>query len=79
MEVAQKVESCWRSFLVAGQLEFEQVGIVAGLAQPLAAAEIPLFCISTFDTDYLLVKEQHRKVAEAAWRQAGHTVDTQVA
>jgi hypothetical protein len=56
-------------------LEFDQIGIIAGLAQPLAAASIPIFCVSTFDTDYLLVKEQHRNQAEQAWRGAGHSVD----
>ncbi len=75
----ERVEAGWRAFRVAGQLEFEQVGIVAGLAQPLAAAGIPLFCVSTFDTDYILVKETNREQAEQAWRNAGHTVDSSLA
>jgi len=51
------IERDWRAFKVQGPLGFTMAGIVASLAKPLADAEISIFYISTFETDYLLVKE----------------------
>jgi uncharacterized protein len=53
-----KNEKGWRGLMVRGPLDFALVGILAALAAALAAAGIPIFALSTFDTDYLLVKEQ---------------------
>jgi uncharacterized protein len=53
-----KSEKGWRGLMVRGPLDFSLVGILAALAAALAAAGIPIFALSTFDTDYLLVKEQ---------------------
>jgi len=50
------VEEDWRMFRVAGKLEFELVGILAELSSVLAVADVSIFVISTYDTDYLLVK-----------------------
>jgi hypothetical protein len=44
-----------RAFKVAGPLDFTQTGILAAIATPLAAAEIPILALSTFETDYVLV------------------------
>jgi hypothetical protein len=52
-----KFDSGWRALKVKGPLAFDEIGILAGLTVPLAEAGIPVFVISTFDTDYLLVKE----------------------
>ena len=68
------VEGGWRAFGVVGPLDFELVGILAALAQPLAKAGIPIFVISTYDTDYLLVRETQMEAATAVLEQAGHTV-----
>jgi hypothetical protein len=43
------------AFKVAGPLDFAQTGILAAIAGPLGAAEIPIFAPSTFETDYVLV------------------------
>ena len=51
------------------------VGVVASLSQPLAEAGIGIFVISTFDTDYLLVKENDLEKAVVALRSAGHAVE----
>lgn len=51
-----KVEKNWRAFKVEGPLDFSLTGILASLAKPLAQAKISIFAVSTFDTDYLLVK-----------------------
>jgi hypothetical protein len=52
------VEKNWRAFKVQGPLGFVLPGIVASLATPLAKAKISIFYISTYETDYLLVKEE---------------------
>jgi len=44
-----------RAFKVAGPLDFAQTGILAAIAGPLGAAKIPIFALSTFETDYVLV------------------------
>ena len=68
-------ERGWRMLEVAGPLAFTLTGVVSSLTVPLAAAEIPLFVISTFETDYLLVREPNLPRAAAALRDAGHAVD----
>ncbi len=47
----------WRAIKVEGPLDFAKTGVLAGLAVPLAEAGISIFAVSTYDTDYLLVRE----------------------
>ena len=54
--VDRQVERDWRAFEVVGPLPFDLTGVVSGITSPLAAAGIPVFVISTYDTDYLLVR-----------------------
>ncbi len=56
-------ESGWRCLKVEGPLDFALTGILASLAVPLAQAGISIFAISTYDTDYLLVKDLDGAVA----------------
>lgn len=63
----------WRAMYVVGQLDFALTGVMAGLAQPLAAAKISIFAISSFDTDYLLVKADALDSAVAALKSAGYS------
>src|SRR4051794_39552140 len=51
-----RAERGWRCLRVAGTLDFAEVGVLAALLAPLAGAGIPVFVVSTFETDYLLVK-----------------------
>jgi hypothetical protein len=67
-------EGDWRALVVDGPLPFEAVGILAALAGALAAAEVSLFALSTFDTDYLLVKQESLDTAIATLRHRGNTV-----
>ncbi|MBI1354865.1 MAG: ACT domain-containing protein [Acidobacteria bacterium] len=53
-----RAERGWRALCVAGTLDFALVGVLAGLTAPLAQAGISVFAVSTFDTDYLLVKQE---------------------
>ena len=64
----------WRCFKLHGPFPFEQVGVLASLAGPLARAEIGIFVISTFDTDYLLVKEADLDAARKTLGDAGHEI-----
>jgi uncharacterized protein len=50
-------ETGWRAFRVAGSLDFSLVGILASIAEPLARASVSIYALSTYDTDYVLVKE----------------------
>ena len=72
-----KVEGGWRCLEVEGPLEFDQIGVLAALAQPLAVAGVSIFAISTFDTDYLLVKEEQLAATIEALGAAGHSVDAE--
>jgi enamine deaminase RidA (YjgF/YER057c/UK114 family) len=61
-----EAESGWRALQVPGPIPFDQIGVLAALANPLAAAGISLFAVSTYDTDYVLVKEADLERALAA-------------
>ena len=65
-------ERGWRAVQVAGPLDFSLTGVLAALANPLAAAGVSLFAVSTYDTDYILVKAAHWEAARRAWQAAGH-------
>ena len=65
----------WRAFRVVGRLEFWQTGILAALAAPLADAQISLFALSTYETDYLLVPSDRALDAAIRLREAGHALD----
>ena len=64
----------WRALRVAGPLDLSAVGVLARLAAPLAAAGVSLFVVATYDTDWLLVREDALDAAVAALRGAGHAV-----
>lgn len=70
-----QAEAAWRCIKVAGPFDLEDtIGVLAALAAPLAAAQVSLFVVSTYDTDYLLLKDRHLERAVAALTAAGHTV-----
>ncbi|MEE2710406.1 MAG: ACT domain-containing protein [Gemmatimonadota bacterium] len=65
-------ESGWRALKVEGPLDFSLTGILASLSGALANVGIGLFAISTYDTDYILVKEDKLRASCEALRGAGH-------
>lgn len=67
-------ERGWRVLAVRGPLAFSLTGVLASLAQPLADAGIPIFVLSTYDTDLLLVRDEALDAAVAALTATGHTV-----
>ena len=68
-------ERGWRALRVAGVIDFSVIGLLAGLTAPLAEAGISVFAISTYDTDYLLVREHDLERAIELLRNAGDILD----
>jgi hypothetical protein len=65
-------EGSWKAIKVNGPLDFSLTGILVALAAPLADASIPIFALSTFDTDYLLLQEKRLARAKLVLVQNGH-------
>ena len=64
----------WSCLQIAGMLDFALVGVIAGISKLLADANVSIFSISTYDTDYILVKTADLETAERALAAAGHAV-----
>jgi hypothetical protein len=64
----------WRCLKVEGPLDLSLTGIFASLVTPLARAGISMFEVSTYDTDYLMVKEKDLERTVLVLSQAGHEV-----
>jgi hypothetical protein len=65
------------AFSVDGPLDHSLVGVLAGLLEPLATAEISILAESTFDTDWILVPTAQADQAVQTWEQAGHSITTE--
>jgi hypothetical protein len=63
----------WRVIKVHGPFMLSEVGVLASLVGPLAAARVSILTIATFDTDYLLVSSENLDPAISALEHAGHT------
>ena len=74
-----RVEDGWRALKLEGPIPFEEVGVLSALSGSLAAAGLSVFAISTFDTDYILVKETHLAAALDALARAGFTAEAPLA
>jgi hypothetical protein len=72
-----RCERNYRALRVRGQLSPNLVGILLSIADPLAKAGLSIFAISTYDTDYVLVKARDLPAALAALREAGHQIRPQ--
>jgi hypothetical protein len=68
------VERGWRAFVTEGPLDFSLVGVLNSMLTPLVGAKVPVFAMSTYATDYVLVREQDVRPATTALKIAGHTV-----
>jgi hypothetical protein len=67
-------ERGWRAFRLEGMFDLSMVGILASVASPLAEAGASIFAVSTFDTDYVLVREKQLDLAIDTLRASGHRV-----
>ncbi len=72
MQIA--LEKDWKILKVVGPLDFSLVGILANISSLLAQASISIFVLSTYDTDYILVKKSSLSEAINALKKGGHTV-----
>lgn len=70
-----KTEDNWKCLQVLGPLDFSLTGVLSSIARPLADAKISIFALSTFDTDYVMVKQDCLDRAKDALRQAGFEID----
>ncbi len=68
------VESGWRAIKVSGPLDLGLTGVLLSIAQPLATAGVSIFALSTYDTDYVLVKDSALANAVSALSSAGHRI-----
>lgn len=64
----------WRGFRICGTLDFSLIGILARITGLLAEEEIGLFAVSTFNTDYILVKDENYERALTVLCRAGYTL-----
>ena len=71
-----RIEPGWRLLRFEGPFEFSLTGVLASVLDPLAAAAVGIFALSTFDTDYVLVKESDLATATAALTSVGHSLST---
>lgn len=64
----------WKGFRIQGVLDFSLVGILSKIAALLAEDNIPIFAISTYNTDYVLTKAEHYEKALEVLKRAGYTI-----
>ena len=67
-------EDGWRGFRIQGVLDFSLIGILSELSSILAEHEIGIFAVSTYNTDYILVKEENYERALEALASEGYAV-----
>ena len=69
-----RCERDWSALKLHGPFDFALTGILVSVLEPLRVAEIGIFAVSTFDTDYVLVKRVKLEAAIEALERAGHNV-----
>lgn len=69
---SEKTEPDWVCLKVNGPLDFSETGILSGIAATLAGVGVSIFAVSTYDTDYILVKREQLPQAKTALTDAGH-------
>jgi uncharacterized protein len=67
-----KAEKGWTCFKLEGPFPLSQTGVLTSFIDPLAERGVPIFAIATFDTDYVLIKEEFVDMALDALDDAGH-------
>ena len=71
-------EDGWRALRVAEPMDFGLTGVLAGISTVLAQAGISIFAVSTFDTDYILIKAENLGLAQTALETGGYTIENPV-
>lgn len=73
---AKKCEDGWRAFRICGELDFSLVGVIAKISTVLSEANIPVFVVSTFNTDYIFIKRENEMTALSRLSQHGYKILT---
>ena len=73
-ENIEVVESDWRIFKILGPLDFSLIGILSKISLLMAECKISIFALSTYDTDYIMVKEDKVEEAVKALKRAGYGI-----
>ena len=68
-------EDDWCGFCIEGTLDFSLIGILAKIASVLAEAKIPVFVVSTYNTDYIFLKRAEECAAKTALTRAGYEIE----
>lgn len=71
---ASNREDGWRCFRLEGVFEFTLVGVLAPILDILAKAKVGIFAVSTYNTDYVLIKEENLTAAIAALSAADYDI-----
>ncbi len=71
-------EDGWRALRVAEPMDFGLTGVLAGISTVLAQAGISIFAVSTFDTDYILIKAENLGLAQTSLEAGGYTIENPV-
>ncbi|WP_069999922.1 ACT domain-containing protein [Cellulosilyticum sp. I15G10I2] len=73
-DTIKSIEKDWKILKVSGVLDFSLIGILAKISRILAQVSVSIFVLSTYDTDYILVKASKLVIAAQALEQSGHSV-----
>ena len=73
-DYADDIEDGWRAFRITGVLDFSLIGILSGISSVLAEAGIGIFALSTYNTDYILVKEANMLRAAEVLSGCGYSI-----
>jgi hypothetical protein len=71
---ALEQEDGWKAFRIEGVLDFSMIGILSSISTLLAENQIGIFAVSTYNTDYILTKEEHYEKALDKLSKAGYTI-----
>lgn len=74
LDAGSRTEQGWTCLQLVGPFAFTLTGILLAVLEPLAKAGIGIFAVSTFDTDYVMVKTTQRTETVEALAKAGHTI-----
>lgn len=67
-------EKGWRALKIAGKLDFSLVGVLASLLNPLAETGVSVYTLSTYSTDFILIKGRQLEKAIQVLRNMGHEI-----
>lgn len=67
-------EDGWKAFRIQGVLDFSFIGILARISELMAQNKIGIFAVSTYNTDYILIKKENYQKALQVLENAGYQI-----